>query len=229
MMARPEPDSTAKNNGETMPLLFIYLMNIFAQLISEASAKPAAAEPIGVIAHQIFSQPEFLWRNVSFIDILIAKYRFSCPILFGITGNEKTEGGRAQIGWKNDSGNWVSPQEHSERMIGLGAGYAALTLRNYSKTVTRKNPYAPHHYWQAIAMIVNTDPDKVCQTQFTVLKALIEDHWEKFVAFYGNMAMGALRAAVVSFPACAKETSVSVKALQVLAQKWQNEFGFYLH
>jgi nucleoporin GLE1 len=232
ILDRPAPDSTAKHNGATMPLLFVYLLNIFAkaivaQLISEASAKPAAAEPIGVLAHQIFSQPEFQWRNASFIDILLAKYRFACPVIFGLTGNEKTDAGRNRVGWKNDMGTWVSPQEHNERMIGLGAGYAALTLRNYGKS-TRKNPYSPYHYWTAIATIVNTDPDKVCATQFTVLKAMIENHADKFISFYGDMAVAALRVAVISFPACAKETTIAVKSLQVLAEKWQNENGFFV-
>lgn len=234
LLARPESDPTAIHNGETMPLLFLFLMNHFsksivAQLVQEAAAKPSAAEPIGVLVHQIFSDPEFLWRGVSFIDILVAKYRFACPVIFGITGNEKTEEGRVRVGWKKEGDNFISSAEHNSRMVGLAAGYAAITLRNYRNSVRLRNPYAPHHYWTAVATIVNTNPDIVCNTQFTVLKALIENHAEKFIGVYGDMAVAALRVAVISFPMAARESTITVKSLQVLAEKWRNEIGLVIN
>lgn len=222
----------AKHNGEQMPIMFLYLMSIFtktivAQLIDEASSRSEAAEPIGVLAHQVFSHPDYQWRNCSFVDILIAKYYVACPILFGSTGNERTEAGRISIGWKYDNGVAIPAAVHTSRMTGLAVGYAALTLRNYSKT-SRQNPYSPHHYWTCIATITNTDPMLICPTQFTVLKGLIEHHTDKFLAFYGDQALAALRVAVVSFPASAKESSIEAMSLQVLANKWANEDGFYI-
>lgn len=226
------PVDDAVHNGEGMPSMFLYVMNIFAkaiigQLINEASTRAEAAEPIGVLAHVIFSNPDYQWRGCSFIDILIAKYYSSCPILFGSTGNERTKEGRMSIGWKHDDGNPVSQAQHNSNMTGLAVGYAALTLRNYLRS-NRQNPYAPHHYWTAISTITSTDPGLVCLSQYTVLKALVEHHYEKFVAFYGDQALAALRVAVVSFPALAKESTIEVKSLQVLADKWRNEDGFYV-
>ena len=93
-----------------MPSLFLYLLNIFTkaivnQLSSEASTNPKIAEPIGIVAHTIISHPKFLWRGQSFIGIIMAKFRTSLPVVFGIRGAETTEQGRQRLGWrKGDNG-----------------------------------------------------------------------------------------------------------------------------
>jgi len=232
LRANPSPVEGASYNSNTMPLMFIYLLNIFAkalirQLISEASAKSTAAEPIAILAHQIFSDVRFQWRNESFIDIMIAKYRVVCPVLFGIVGNEKTEQGRTLLGWKKDGNNWVSIQEHNDRMAGLGVGYASLALRRYAKT-TRRNPFPPHHYWTAMAAIINTPHDLICSTQYVVLKSMLENYGEKFVGFYGDMARAALRVALFHLPLQAPEGDSNAGALKLLREKWVLADGFHI-
>ncbi len=96
-----------------MPSLLIYLLNICAkgiinQFINECGANPKAADPVGVVAAHIFSNPDFQWRGKSLIDILMAKFRVVCPALFGLRGNDRTERGRLALGWKKEGPAWVS-------------------------------------------------------------------------------------------------------------------------
>ncbi|KAL1306639.1 hypothetical protein AAFC00_005316 [Neodothiora populina] len=200
--------STA-TDGSPIPMsgAFIYLLNILSksvisQLINEASVSPKIAEPIGIMAVSIFSQPLFKAkdRTVSLIDILLAKYHAVCPILWGIYGSEKTAQGRTRIGWWKEDGSWVGEQRHIERMTGLGAGYGALALRDFSKS-KNDNPYPPSNYWKSLSYIVNTPPTEAQPTHFYVLKALIDGYIPRFVGFYGQAGLVALRKALVDFPA----------------------------
>lgn len=218
---------------DQLPLVFLYLMNIFAKTItmqftSEAGIKPEAADSIGTVAVNIIARPANSWRGVSFIDMLIAKFRITCPVLFGFRGNEKTEQGRARLGWWKQDGQWVSESVHNDRMTGLGAGFAAISLRDFSRVTSMKNPYPPYHYWRALACILNTPTNEVSNTQYVVLKAMIEGFEMRFLTFYGSAAKAALKVAVVDFPARAPEQNASVTSLGFLGKKIQDEFGLRL-
>ena len=220
--------------------MFIFLLNFFAkyvvaQFINEAGVNPEIADPIGVVAVQVFSRAEFLWREQSLIDIMMAKVRVVCPVLFGVRGNEKTEEGRARLGWiRDESGSYVSEEIHGSRMTGLSAGYAAICLRDFSKS-RLKNPWHPTHYWQTIASIVATPPDQRASTQYLVLRGLIDGYEATFLKFYGNAARAALKAALVKFPEGARAPnsavlpgSSSVGGVQVLADKLARDRGIEL-
>lgn len=233
MLSTPSPDDGSLNNGNTLPILFIYLLNIFSkalvsQFIDEAGVAPKIADPIGVVAVSVFAQARLCWRGVSLIDILICKMRVSCPVLFGIRGNEKTEEGRARLGWRRgEGGEWVSDQVHNARMTGLGAGFAAISLRDFTKS-SNNNPFPPTMYWRAMASIVNTPPEEASSTQYIVLKAMIENYEQRFMNFYGNAARAALQVALVDFPGRALENTVAVSSLKVLGDKLGKDVGLRL-
>ncbi|KAH7165963.1 hypothetical protein EDB81DRAFT_268675 [Dactylonectria macrodidyma] len=227
-----QPVDGATNNDATLPSLFIYLMNICAkgiinQFINEAGANTKAADPVGVFTAQIFSQKDFQWRGQSLIDILMAKYRIACPVLFGHRGNDKTERGRIALGWKKDGPSWITEQNHNDRMTGLGAGFASLSLRDFSKT-TKTNPYPPVNYWKAFSGIVNSPANETSNTQYVVLRAMIEGHEERFLSFYGNAALAALRLALIEFPKKAPETANAAGSLRALADILKTESGLVL-
>ncbi len=132
------------------------------------------------------------------------------------------------MGWKKEmGGTWVPEQVHSTRMAGIGAGYAAIALRDFSKS-RMQNPYPPWHYWQAMASIVSTPPDQISSTQLMVLKSLIENYEQRFMNFYGNAAVAALQVALVDFPNRATETTAAVSSLKVLADKLKKDKGIQL-
>ncbi|KAB5531301.1 GLE1-like protein-domain-containing protein [Coniochaeta sp. 2T2.1] len=221
-----EPQQGAENNGE-VPSLFLYLLNIFAktainQFINEAGPRPETADPVGVTVAAIFAEPSFLWRGKSLIDILLAKFRVVCPVLFGHNGNEKYEDGRRRLGWHKEGGSWVPEQQHFDRMTGLGAGYAAISLRNFNRS-KKKNPFPPTNYWTAFARIVNTPPAEISNTQAIVLKAMIQHYDGKFLEAYGNAAREALRIALVDFPRKCPAQTPATQSLQVLAQTLKKE------
>lgn len=232
MVGQREPVQGVPNNDPTLPALFIYLMNICAkgiisQFINEASANTKAADPIGVFTAHIFSHKDFQWRGQSLIDILMAKFRVVCPVLFGSRGNDKMEKGRLALGWKKDGPSWITEQSHNDRMTGLGAGYASISLRDFSKS-SKANPYPPTNYWKALAAIVNTPANETSNTQYVVLRAMIEGHEQRFINFYGNAAVAALRLALVEFPKKAPQSASASGSLQALAEVLRSEAGLSL-
>jgi nucleoporin GLE1 len=212
--------------------LFLYLINCLAkdmikQFDGECGPVPSKADPIGVVAAQVFSTKDFMWRGKPLIDIMMAKFRVACPVLFGYRGSEKTEQGRARLGWRKIEGHWMHEQQHFDRMKGLGVGYASIALRDFSKA-KNTNPYPPANYWTSLAKIVNTPPAEISDTQCVVLRAMIYLYEEKFINFYGNQAIAALRKALIEFPAKAPNKTASVSSLQVLAQLYLKDSGLDL-
>ncbi len=226
------PVEGAMNNDAMLPSIFLYLINIFAkaaiaQFINEAGARPETADPVGICVAATLSEPAFLWRGESLVDILLAKFRVVCPVLFGYRGSEKTEQGRQRLGWWKDGGRWVAEQQHMDRMTGLGAGFAAIALRNF--TLSKKtNPFPPREYWAAMARIVNTPSAEISNTQCVVLKAMVENYEQKFIEFYGTAGVVALRTALLEFPARAPQKSAAVNSLEVLAQLLKKDTGLVL-
>ncbi|KAI1635748.1 GLE1-like protein-domain-containing protein [Biscogniauxia mediterranea] len=227
-----EPVDGAMRNEPHLPSLFLYLLNHFAkavinQFINECGAQPKTADPIGVVAAMVFSNKAYLWRGKTLIDILMAKFRVVCPVLFGYRGSEKTEQGRLRLGWRKDGSGWTPEQQHNDRMKGLGVGYAAIALRDFSKS-PNTNPWPPSRYWTSLARIVNTPPAEISNTQCVVLRAMIEIYEERFLTFYGSAAIAALRKALVEFPNKAQEKTPAVSGLQVLASILKRDIGLEL-
>ncbi|KAK0636285.1 GLE1-like protein-domain-containing protein [Bombardia bombarda] len=226
------PAQGARRNDAALPSLFLYLLNIFSkavisQFINEAGARPETADPVGVCVAGTFSEPDFLWRGISLIDILMAKFRIVCPVLFGYRGNEKMQQGRQRIGWWKENGTWVTEQQHMDRMTGLGAGYAAIALRKFGGS-KKENPYPPRNYWTAMAKIVNTPADDISNTQCVVLKSMIQNYEQRFIEFYGTAALAALRTALLEFPTRAPQKSAAVNSLEVLALSLKRDTGLVL-
>ncbi|KAG5913337.1 hypothetical protein E4U42_001274 [Claviceps africana] len=233
-VARPRPPTGIEgpSDGPALPSMFVYLINIIAkniirQFINECRTDPKAADPIGVFTAQIFSHQDFSWRGQSLMDIVVAKFRVVCPVLFGSRGNEKLEGGRKALGWKKEGPSWIPEQKHYDRMAGLGAGFASIALRDFSKS-SKTNPYPPVHYWRAFACIVNCPADEVSNTQMIVLRAMIDGHEQRFLSFYGNAAVAALRLAVVEFPNRAPAHSSAAGSLRALGDILRTERGLAL-
>ena len=225
MFLASSPPQVGDRNG---PALLVYLLNIFAkaivaQFIDEAGVKPLISDPLGTVASHIFAIGNFRWKGISLIDILIAKMHVVCPILFGIYGDEGTNEGKQRLGWWRDekNGPFVPEQRHFERMTGLGAGFAGISLRNYEKAQAQ-NPYPDQHYWQAFSRIVNVPQKEISQTHFVVLKGLIENYESKFLNFYGDAAIAALRLALIELPMRSAPTAAA-KALSGLVDMLKKE------
>ncbi|CAN8095548.1 unnamed protein product [Discula destructiva] len=230
-----KPVDGATHNDQ-MPSLFLFLINhlakcVIKQFVNECSANTKTADPIGVLVASIFSDPLFHWRGKPLIDILMAKFHVVCPVLFGAKGLEKSEQGRDKIGWlRRGPDAWIPELEHYDRQIGLAAGYAAIALRDFSRS-KKTNPWPMHHYWESFAQIVNTQPSELSNTQCVVLKAMIEHHEQRFLQFYGNAAVAALRLALVDFPANAKSSGLGtsgVDQLAVHAKTLKSKYGLVL-
>ncbi|KAI4267603.1 MAG: hypothetical protein LQ337_008269 [Flavoplaca oasis] len=217
-----------------VPALFVYLLNHFAkaviaQFIKEAAVSPTIADPIGTATVNVFAKKEHLVNGISLIDILIAKFHRVCPPLFGMYGSERTDQGRERLGWWREypGGPFVSTQMHQDRMTGLGAGYAAISLRNF-ETSRMTNSYPPYHYWRAMAGILNVPAGQVTDTHLVLLRALLSNSEARFFHFYGESAKQLMQFAVNEYPKRAPRDSVAATLLSNLGNTWRKDKKLYL-
>jgi nucleoporin GLE1 len=195
-------------SGITVYLLNILAKKIVAQFGYEAAINPASADPIGIMAVATFANVKYQINGIPLIDILWAKYHRACPPLFGINAPESTDDGRKKLGWAQEDDErtgkrvWVSGEAHYSRMRGLAAGFAALTLRDFSKS-TKKSPVPNRLYWEAVARIVNMKaiPQQQTASQYAVLKGLTDVTFiPRAIDFWGKIVMAILHAAFVELP-----------------------------
>jgi nucleoporin GLE1 len=219
-----------------VPAVFIFLLNMLAKAAIATIKKTSVAvtEVVGITVAFVFGSIELRFHSESFIDILLAKYHFACPVLFGIYGPERTEGGRVRLGWPFSIGDdgrrlWIDEKDCFEEQQSLAVGWAALTLRDFKKAKTSQNACPPWNYWRSIAYIINTPAEQVTRLHFIVLKNLLENHADKFIKFYGQAAVVALRTAVVVFPAKqGNNKSTERSGLEFLKDGLSREFGIVL-
>lgn len=213
--------------GQPIPLsaVFLYLINIFSkaivsQFISETSGAAKNSDPVGVVAVSILATPAFkLNGSIPLIDMLLAKFHVTCPMLFGIVPGtpQNTVQGRLRMGWSRDGQAFVPEQRHLERMVGLARGWSALSLRDFSKS-KNENPIANAYYWRAIAGVANVATADVGSAHAAVIKGLVDGFVPRFIGFYGVAAKAALKAALVELPArVRRERAGDAAAVQAVA------------
>lgn len=227
MGGNPEPSQSPQ-----FPLLLFDTLNHFAkavinQFATEAAVDRLSAEPIGIVAATIFSKPENSFHGHSLITILWARFHQRCPVLFGIWGNEGTLAGQKIMGWKN-----LTTQEREERTKGLAAGFAALTLRDFSKN-SKANPAPNRLFWECIARIVNTPAKQRLPTHFFALASLLDPIFvPRFIAFYGQAAIAVLKLVTGDFakgvPAEHKPSFEAATRMNTLKIKLSNELNIWL-
>lgn len=209
-------DPSQMQGNMQYPAALLYLFHhlvkaVFKQLATEACRDTKAADPIGILVVSIFANPAFHINGFPIIDVLWAKYHKVCPVLFGISGPQNTFPGRRCLGWrmsvvKDDDDQptsqviEVTQAEHYDRMVGSAAGFAAITLRDFSKS-KNKNPAPNHMFWTALARVINTPNAEQTPTHYIVLNHMLKLHTHRFITFYGGAAIAALRKACVDFPA----------------------------
>ncbi|OJJ63531.1 hypothetical protein ASPSYDRAFT_140225 [Aspergillus sydowii CBS 593.65] len=223
------PENIANSDDNKVPGLLIYALNILAKslissLLTEASINQGHAEPIGIVAAQIFSMDSFIYKGYHMVDILWAKYRVICPALWGFHGSEKTESGRRALGWwrEGPDGPFVSEQAHADRMTALGAGFAALTLRNFGRT-QRKNPFPNTLFWTSMHKILNIPASEIQDTHVTLLSAMLRSSAERIVGFFGHIGLAVMRKAVVELPPNLPRQSMAVNQLKLLKDLYKRE------
>ncbi|KAJ5628106.1 hypothetical protein N7490_010334 [Penicillium lividum] len=228
------PPEEIANSENKVPALLIYGLNILAKclikaLIVEAAAKPGHAEPVGILAAQIFSTETFMYKGFHMSDILWAKYRVVCPALWGFTGREDTESGRRAIGWwrTDDGTSFVSEQTHLDRMTALGAGFAALSLRNFGKT-TRRNPFPNTIFWQSLQKILSLPPSDILDTQVTLLQSMLRPSGDRVLGLFGQIGLVLVRQAVVGLPPALNRNTMPVNQLKLVKELYYRESNIVL-
>jgi len=241
------PTGTATQGSATL----LYLLNmlakkIVAQFKHECSVDTPSADPLGVLATIMFARPNYRFNGQSLIDVLWAKYHKECPALFGIMGKESSKSGRVRLGWRprgvpTDTpeaikalrpSDFPSDQEWYTSQTGLGAGFAAITLRDFSRS-PNPNPAPNTIWWASLARIVNLPADQVQPTHYVLVKTLVEDHVDRIGKIFGQAGVAAIRHAVVEFPkigpANAQGTKLpSVVAVESMQMTLKQKYGLSL-
>ncbi|KAF2869798.1 hypothetical protein BDV95DRAFT_596105 [Massariosphaeria phaeospora] len=205
------------------PAFLLYAFICFEKSLLAQFEKEAAnddgkiIQEVGLIAASLLADQNYMWNGIPMTDIVLAKLHRRCPILFGIRGNMSTAGGLVRLGLdKVDSAN-----SYSQRMQGLGGGFAALSLRQFSG----KTPaISMSDYWRAVVSICNTPSDSLYPGHFFVLKGLLRDYVKKFLQHYGAPARGVLRRATVDLPGRAPKEAIEAASLvKVLPDGWRKD------
>ncbi|RMZ04085.1 hypothetical protein D0860_06523 [Hortaea werneckii] len=200
----PEQPPTSSTAEKRYPGCLLYLLSRFAksaiaQLIQEAGMETETADGVGVLLVTIFSVPAYRWNGQSLIDVLWAKYHVVCPPLFGITGSQNTPQGRKRLGWWTENAVFLSEELHYQRMRGLGAGFSALTLRDFSRSAN-PNPAPNRLWWEALARILNLPPGQPQLTHYVLVKALLADHVPRILQIFAAAGKAVVRKATAEFP-----------------------------
>jgi nucleoporin GLE1 len=186
------------------PALLLYAWICFEKSVIQQWNQEAASEDhtiiqeLGLIAASLYSDPKYQWKGaVPLTDTLLAKLHRVCPMMFGISGNMTTKQGLARLGLDKYGGSDTNLNSYLQMATGVGAGYAALSLRQFSG----KNPAVPMaDYWRAVAFICNTPSEALYPGHFMCLKGLLRDFIKKFLTFYGAPAKAVVRRATRSLP-----------------------------
>jgi nucleoporin GLE1 len=209
------------------PAFLLYLWICFEKFVLKQFEKEAAStdgrtiQEIGLIAASLLADQRYMWKGIPLTDIVLAKLHRICPILFGIRGRMDTAEGRIRLGWLPIDKSSPSEEQYGQRMRGLGAGYAALSLRSFNA----KAPAVPmSEYWRAIVSICNTPTESLWPGHFALLYGLIRDYYKKFLTFYGAQARGVLRRATIDLPARAPPRCKDAAGpVSVLPLGWRKE------
>lgn len=220
------PPENIAQAEQPVPALLIYGLHILSKklvsgLINEASIHPAHAEPIGIVAAQIFSMQQFMYNGIHMSDILWAKIRFICPALWGFNGSHDTVAGRNALGWRRELGKHISEQQHLDRMTAVGGGFAALTLRNFGKA-QRQNPFPNTIFWTSIQKLLSIPVSEITDTHIMLLKSMLYNSGDRIIGFWGQFGIYILHRAIIDLPATLKD-SMSVSQLKILRDIYRDE------
>jgi nucleoporin GLE1 len=211
-----------KNEADAQyPAYLLYLFMCFMKLTLKQFKAQASGtdtrilQEVGLIAASLLGDKKYMWLGtIPLSDLFVAKLHHNCPLLFGVRGTMDTAQGRIRLGLIPYKGQEPTEKEYRETMRGLGAGYAAMSLRSF----TGASPAIPMaEYWRAVVSICNTPTEDLWPGHFSVLHGLLGDYHTKFVQHYGVQAAAVLRRAVVDLPRRApprcKDTAGTVAVL----------------
>lgn len=219
----------ANEDEAQYPAFLLYMWIMFEKFLLKQFEKEAANEDgriiqeIGLIAASLFADQRYMWKGISLIDVLLAKMHHICPILFGVRGTMNSVEGQKRLGWMPIDKQPPTGEIYMQRVRGLSAGYAAMSLRAF-KTV----PALPmSEYWRIVVLVCNTPPADLYPGHFAILNGLLRDFYKKFLGFYGVQARGVLRRAIVDVPARAPPRCKDAAGIiSVFQEQWKKENVF---
>lgn len=221
VISRDIPPLSADEQAQ-YPAILLYAFICFEKFVIKQFANEAANDDgrvtneLGVIAASLMMDKDLIWNGVPLVDLLLAKYHSACPILFGVHGDMKNVEGMRRLGCIS-AGEQLQLNDYHQRMLGLGCGFAAMSLRAVA------SPAIPmSEYWRALSRLCNTPVDAIYSGHFYVLKGLVRDQAKKFIMLYGVPGKALLRHAVTVLPKRAPARAKAAAGIaSVLPDTWK--------
>lgn len=112
-------------------------------------------------------------------------------------------------------------------MTALGAGFAALTLRNFGKT-QRRNPFPNTMFWTSLQKILSIPAEELQDTQVIILHSMLRSSGERILGFFGHYGLALMRKAIVDLPANIPRQTMSVNQLKLLQETYLRDQNLLL-
>lgn len=186
-----------------VPKVFLYMVNytvkvIVKQLAYEVTLDPERAEPLGILTATLFSKPEFKPNGHFMSDMLWSKFHKAHATIFGLQFNELTPEGRLALGYRPEM--YSNKSTWHDAVRAMSRGYAAITLRDFSRS-QNENPFPNRLYWEALSRILTTPMEQRMALHYVTAQGLLDPLFlPRFIKFYGNNALAAIRLGVLEFP-----------------------------
>ncbi|KAI5815002.1 GLE1-like protein-domain-containing protein [Pyronema omphalodes] len=185
----------------SLPAGFVWIVNELAkmavkQVLQECTAKPDAADSIGVVIAAIFADSKYSAGGKSLIDIFVARFLKWNPILLGEDGPDSSDADRTRLRWKRENdGKTEREDTYATRIQALTAGFVAIAGRDFGKS-TMINPYPPFHLWHSLTTILNKPTDKLTNTHYFAVNTILQAGGKKLCGIYGRQAKKVIMVAV---------------------------------
>lgn len=112
-------------------------------------------------------------------------------------------------------------------MTALGAGFGALTLRNFGKSA-RRNPFPNIIFWTSISKILAIPPGQMTDTQITLLHNMLHYTGGRILIFFGQIGLALLRRAIITLPATLERQTMPVNQLKLLKETYGRDYHIKL-
>lgn len=182
-----------KNTNE---LVFQWILNFFcksvvAQAETETTVSIQSALPLGKLAVMMMLRFEPLR------DMLLARFVKKCPYVIGYSCAIDTEEGRLRMGWKRRNDKWEESASYSERIAGICAVWAVMTVSQVD-THGQPHPYPLAHSWRFLARMANTNVQLLENSHYAAVAIWWDIASQVFAKAYGKQGTKLL--AVITGP-----------------------------
>lgn len=201
-------------------LVFLWILNFFsksvvAQAETETIVSIQSALPLGKLAVMLMLRFEPLYK------LLLARFVKKCPFVIGYSCAIDTEEGRLRMGWKRSGEKWEDPSAYAERLSGICAVWAVMTISQV-ETNGQPHPYPIANSWRFLARMANTNAEILSNAHYSVVANWWDVASATFAKAYGKQGRKLLQVIYGPWTQQVMDKRYpSAMRLELLGEDWQ--------